>query len=186
MRAKALLMVLIASVGLTASLVGLAAAQSPAGRWEARSPRFYSVPQTAWVKAELLSDDAVSQQVGTAINAQLRLRGYDIAPGGIGPAGAYALRLELRGRGLSTPAIVIAGYSNATQRLSIWPEPDRPDAIYVSLLLYHQSTGLVLWQGEAVCIGLPPDARNIVNAMVGPLMDRIGSTGKSSLDCRHL
>ncbi len=156
-------------------------AQSPAGRWEARSPQFYSVPQTAWLKAEILGDDAVSQQIGAAINAQLRLRGYAQTPGG-----AYALRLELRGRGLSTPHLPIPGYDNASVRLSIWPQADAPNAIYVSLLLYHQSTGQVMWQGEAVCVGLLPDARNIVNAMIGPLMNKFGANGKAALDCRNL
>jgi len=156
-------------------------AQSSTGRWEGSSPRFYSVPQTTWVKAELLSNDPVSQQIGNAINAQLRLRGYQQTPGG-----SYAVRLEMRGRGLTTPAVPIPGYTNATQRLSIWSEADQPNAIYVSLLVYHQSTGQVVWQGEAMCPGLPADASNIINAMVVPLLNQMGANNKARLDCRNL
>ncbi len=158
-----------------------ALAQTPSGRWESYAPRVSGLPNTAWVKAEVLGEDAVSEQVGAAVNAQLRLHGYDSGPGG-----SYSVRIELRGRGLSTPMVPIPGYRNATQRLSIWPEPDQPNAIYLSLLLYHQSTGQVFWQGEAVCIGVLPDALNIVNAMVGPLMEQLGHTGKASLDCRKV
>jgi hypothetical protein len=156
-------------------------AQSSGGRWEAYSPQYYSVPQTAWVRAEVLSNDPVSEQVAAAVDAQLRLHGFDPGPGG-----AYAVRVEMRGPGLTTPVVPIPGYSNTTRRLSIWPERDSGNAVYVSLLLYHQSTGQIFWQAEAVCAGLPPDSRNIVNAMVGPLMNKIGSSGKAQLDCRPL
>jgi hypothetical protein len=109
------------------------------------------------------------------------LRGYQQTPGG-----SYVVRLEVRGRGLTTPVVPIPGYANSTQRLSIWPEADQPNAIYVSLLLFHQSTGQVIWQGEAMCPGLAPDSRNIVNAMIAPLMNQIGTNGKAGLDCRNL
>jgi hypothetical protein len=174
MRRNALFLSVILASLVSAPLL----AQTAGGRWEARSPRFYSVPQTAWVKAEVLSDDPVSVQVGAAMNDQLRRLGYDPGPGG-----AYSVRLELRGRGLSTPVVPIPGYSNVTQRLAVWPEADRPDTVYVSLVLYHQSTGQIIWQGEAACPGLKPDARNIVNAMVGPMMNRLGTTGKGALGC---
>jgi hypothetical protein len=156
-------------------------AQSSGGRWEAYSPRYHSVPQTAWVKAEVVSNDPVTAQVAAAVDAQLRLHGFDPGPGG-----AYAVRVEMRGRGLTTPTVPIPGYDNVTRRLSIWPERDPGNSVYVSLLLYHQSTGEIFWQAEAVCVGLPADSRNIVNAMVGPLMNKIGSSGKAQLDCRPL
>ncbi len=172
---------LLIGLSCAALAAGAAAAQSPGGRWQAYAPHIAGIPNTAWIKAEVLADDAVSQQVGAAVNDQLRLRGF--VPG---PGGAYAVRVELRGRGLATPVVPIPGYANVTQRLSIWPQPDQADTIYVSLMLYHQSTGQVLWQGEAVCVGLPPDSRNIVNAMVGPLMGQIGTSGQASLECRKL
>lgn len=156
-------------------------AQSSTGRWEGRSPRFFSVPQTGWAKAELLADDQINRQIGDAIDTQLRMRGYQQTPGG-----AYAVRLEMRGRGLTTPSVPIPGYDGATPRLSIWSETDQPNAVYISLLVYHQSTGQVVWQGEAMCPGLPADARNIVNAMVVPLLDQMGVNRKARLDCRNL
>ena len=181
MRGKLLVFRLALGVLAAAATGGTATAQSAGGRWEAYSPKYFSVPQTAWIKVEVLAEDAVSRQVGEEVNALLRRRGH-----AMGPNGAYAVRLEMRGRGLATPVVPIPGYSNTSQRLSVWPEADQPNAIYVSLMLYHQSTGQVYWQGEAVCIGLPPDAANIVNAMVGPLMQRMGTSGKSSLSCASL
>jgi hypothetical protein len=181
MRGKSLVFSLALGVLAAGVTGGTAAAQGAGGRWEAYSPKYYSVPQTSWIKAEVLAEDPVSVRVGQEVNELLRRRGHLNGPGG-----AYAVRLEMRGKGLSTPVVPIPGYSNAAQRLSIWPEADRPDAIYVSLMLYHQSTGQVFWQGEAVCTGLPADAPNIINAMVGPLMQRIGTSGKSSLSCGAL
>lgn len=158
-----------------------AVAQTAGGRWEARSPQYYSIPQTAWVRTEVLSPDSTSQQVGAAITTLLRQHGFEQGPGG-----SYAMRLEMHGRGLTTPSAPIPGYSNATSRLSIWSTQAQDNAVYVSLLLYHQSTGQVFWQGEAMCVGLPADPRDIVNAMVGPLMGHLGRSGDAALGCRPL
>ena len=177
MRNLARLLAAFTAVMISSSVI----AQSSTGRWEGRSPRFFSVPQTAWVKAEVLAADPVSQQAGEAINRQLRLRGYNQMPGG-----AYMVRLELHGRGLVTPVVPIPGYDSVTPRLGIWPEPEKADTVYLSLLVYHQSTGQVIWQGEAMCPGLSPDANNVINAMIGPLLDQMGVNGKGRLDCRNL
>jgi hypothetical protein len=53
--------------------------------------------------------------------------------------------------------------------------------VVVSLTLYHQSSGRLLWQSEGTCRGL--DANSVPGAMIVPMMDQLGRTVKTDLSC---
>lgn len=166
--------------GLAAGLTTIASAASAAGQMEAVARRALPLPQTAWVKAEIDGTSGLEAQLRDAVNSDLARRGYNTAP--LGP---YSVRIEVRADGVATPTLDVAGYKNSQSRLAIWSAPQQPGAVYLSLLLYHQSSGTVYWQAEAVCADMPADAAHIVNAMVAPMMARFGKADKTTLGCRR-
>lgn len=138
-----------------------------------------TLPQTAWMKAEILGDTITERQAHDAVNAALRQRGY--VPEKFSP---YAVRIEIRGAGVQPVEVPIPQYSNAPTRLSLWNSSTGADSVTVSLTLYHQSSGRVWWQAEGVCRNL--DAASIPGSMIVPMMDQLGRNTKTSLSCTRL
>lgn len=157
-----------------AMIGGPALAQS--GAIETHMTPSMTLPQTAWVKAEILGDTPVEQSAREKVDALLRQRGY--TPEKFSP---YAVRIEIRGAGVQPVQVAIPQYTNSPRRLSLWNSATGADTVTVSLTLYHQSSGQVIWQAEGTCRGL--DAASIPGSMIFPLMEQLGRTTTTSLSC---
>lgn len=157
-----------------ASAAGTVLAQG--GSLESRMSPSTTLPQTAWMKGEILGDSAAERSAVAKVDTLLRERGY--VPEKFSP---YAVRIEIRGAGVQPREVSIPQYNNAPGRLSLWNSAAAPDEVAVSLTLYHQSSGRIYWQAEGVCRGL--DASSIAAAMIVPMMDQFGRSTKTSLSC---
>jgi hypothetical protein len=154
----------------------VATAWSQSGSLEARMSPSQVLPSTAWMKGESLGNTAVEQRAREKVEEMLLRRGYvaeKFSP--------YAIRVEIRGAGVQPVEVSIPGYNNAPSRLSLWNAATAPDMVVVSLTLYHQSSGRLLWQAEGTCRGL--DANSVPGAMIVPMMDQLGRTVKTDLSC---
>lgn len=156
--------------------VSLPAGAQGAGRMEAVMQRNVTLPQTAWIKAEVLGASATEQKLRADVDLLLRQRGY--TPEAFSP---YAVRIELRGLDVDPVAPAIPHYANVQERLSLWNAAAAPGSVTVSLILYHQSSGRVLWQAEGSCASM--DAAALSASMVVPLMNSFGQTSRGELSC---
>ncbi len=154
---------------------GAASAQG-AGSLEAVMSSNLTLPQTAWIKGEILGTSPVEQKLRETVDLMLRQRGY--APEKFSP---YAVRIELRGLGVNPVEPTIPQYANSQPRLSLWNAAPGPNAVTVSLILYHQSTGRTYWQAEGTCPAM--DASAVSASMIVPLMEYFGQTKKAVLGC---
>ena len=152
-----------------------ASAQS-AGQMETVMASNMTLPQTAWIKGEALGSSATEQKLRETVDLMLRQRGY--VPEKFSP---YAVRIEIRGLGVNPVEPAIPQYANAQPRLSIWNASTGPNAVTVSLILYHQSTGRTYWQAEGTCPAM--DAAALSASMIVPLMEYFGQSKKAELGC---
>jgi len=162
-------------VFFSAAMIG-GPAWAQSGALETRMTLSMTLPQTAWVKAEILGDTAVEQRARETVNTLLRQRGY--TPEKFSP---YAVRIEIRGAGVQPVQVAIPQYNNSPHRLSLWNSATGADTVTVSLTLYHQSSGQVIWQAEGTCRGL--DAASIPSSMIYPMMEQLGRSTTASLSC---
>lgn len=160
----------------TVAVAAPASAQS--GALEARMTPGLTLPQTAWVKGEILGDTVVELQAREKVDSLLRARGY--VPEKFSP---YAVRIEIRGAGVQPVQVPIPQYTNTPSRLSLWSSA-AADSVTVSLTLYHQSSGQVIWQAEGVCRGL--NAASIPGSMIFPMMEQLGRSTTTSLSCTRV
>jgi hypothetical protein len=167
------------SFALLSALLSTNPASAQSGSLESRMSPGVTLPQTAWIKAEVLGDSTIERGLRDKVHEILRLHGF--VPEPFSP---YAVRIELRGAGVQPVDAVIPQYVNAPARLSLWNSATAPDMVTVSLTLYHQSSGRVYWQAEGVCRNL--DAASIPGSMIVPMMDQLGRNTKTSLSCTRL
>lgn len=157
------------------ALSGPASAQSY-GAFETVMSSGLTVPQTAWIKGEILGSSPTEQKLRETVDLMLRQRGY--VPEKFSP---YAVRIEIRGLGVNPVEPAIPQYANAQPRLSLWNASTGPNAVTVSLILYHQSTGRTYWQAEGTCPAM--DAAALSASMIVPLMEYFGQSKKAELGC---
>lgn len=147
-----------------------------AGLMESVMASNMTLPQTAWIKGEILGSSATEQKLRETVELMLRHRGY--VPEKFSP---YAVRIEIRGLGVNPVEPSIPQYANSQPRLSIWNASTGPNATTVSLILYHQSTGRTYWQAEGTCPAM--DAAAVSASMIVPLMEAFGRSTKTVLGC---
>ena len=162
-------------VALFPGSAGQVAAQS-ANRMETQLYPNVTLPQTAWMRGEVLGSAPPEARLKETVDLLLHQRGFQPQP-----YSPYVVRIELRSGATPPGAPAIPQYSKPAPRLSLWNDIAPPDSVTLSLTLYHQSTGRIYWQAEGRCTGLTPDA--LAASMVAPLMNEFGRTTSGELAC---